>query len=80
MTTRSEFKSAAAAEIARKTHLADMHAQVKTDPFVANFIAMTPAQLRSYVDANVTDMASARTLLKRLAVMLLVLTQKEYLD
>ena len=53
-------------------------AELKQDAFVQQFIAMTPADVRSYVDANVTDLASAKALLRRMAVMLLLLAKAEY--
>lgn len=53
-------------------------AELKQDAFVQQFIAMTPADVRTYVDANVTDLASAKVLLRRMAVMLLLLAKAEY--
>jgi hypothetical protein len=50
----------------------------KADAFVQTFIAMTPAQVSTYVDVNVTDLASARLLLKRLSIMMLFLAKQAY--
>jgi hypothetical protein len=50
----------------------------KADAFVQTFIAMTPAQVSTYVDNNVTDLASARLLLKRLSIMMLFLAKQAY--
>ena len=50
----------------------------KADAFVQTFIAMTPAQVSTYVDGNVTDLASARLLLKRLSIMMLFFAKQAY--
>lgn len=53
-------------------------ATIKQDAFVANFIAMTPAQVEDYVNANVTNIASAKALLVKMAKMLLLLARREF--
>lgn len=53
---------------------------VKADAFVQKFIAMSPAQISTYIDNNMTDLASARQLLKKAFIMLLLLARKEYRD
>lgn len=53
---------------------------VKTDSFVQQFISMTPAEVAAYVTGNVTDLASARALLRRLSLMVLVLAKREFDD
>jgi hypothetical protein len=50
----------------------------RTDAFVQTFIAMTPAEVADYVETNVTNLATSKTLLKRMAVMLLMLARREY--
>lgn len=52
--------------------------EIVADKFVGQFIAMTPAQVAAYVDGNVTDLASAKTLLKRMAVMMLLMARREF--
>jgi len=59
---------------------ADVKIAVKADAFVGNFIAMTPAEVASYVEGEVTNLASAKLLLKRMAVMLLLLARREFKD
>lgn len=51
---------------------------VKADAFVQQFIAMTPQQVTDYVNTNVTDLASARALLRRISLMLLLLARREF--
>ena len=50
----------------------------KADAFVQNFINMTPAQVDAYVVANVTDVTSAKTLLRKIALMMLLIAKKEF--
>jgi len=72
---------ASAEEIAARQQKADDAAAkvaVKADNFVNNFIAMTPAQVTSYINANVTDLASAKTVIGKLAIMVLLLAKREY--
>ena len=51
---------------------------VREDAFVAQFVDMTPQQVAAYVAANVTDLASAKNLLGKVCVMLLLLAKREY--
>ena len=53
-------------------------AAAKEDAFVRNFIAMTPAQLQAYINANTGSLAQMRTLVSKLALMLLTLAKREY--
>lgn len=69
----ADREAAAAAEQALK-------AGVKADAFVAQFIAMTPAEVIAYVNANVTTVAGARALLGKMGMMLLLLARREYRD
>lgn len=72
---------ASADEIAQRTQdAADAAAlaSTKADAFVRNFIAMTPAEVADYVETNVTNLATSKTLMKRMAVMLLLLARREY--
>ena len=52
----------------------------KADAFVQQFVEMTPAEVAAWFDANVTDLASARTAMKRMALMLLLLAKREFRD
>lgn len=54
--------------------------ETKADPFVQAFIAMTPAEVEAYIDSHMTDLASSRALMKKVALMLLLLARKEYRD
>ena len=52
--------------------------EVKQDTFVNTFISMSPAQVNAYVDNNVTDLASAKNVLNKLALMVLLLAREEF--
>lgn len=52
----------------------------RADAFVAQFVGMTPAEVAAYVDANLVDLASAKLLIKKMALMLLLLARREYLE
>lgn len=56
----------------------DEKVAVKADTFVTNFIAMTPAQVTSYVDTSVKDLASAKSVIQKLALMVLVLAKSGF--
>lgn len=51
---------------------------VKADAFVQTFIEMTPAQVTTYITNNVTDLASAKSVINKLALMVLFLAKREY--
>jgi hypothetical protein len=68
-------EQAAAAEMAAQE---TARTTAKADAFVKTFIAMTPAEVETYVNGNVTDLASARVLLRRMALMLLYLAKQAY--
>jgi len=73
--------AASAEEIATRQQKAGDDAAktaVKADNFVNNFIAMTPAQVNAYINANVTDLASAKTVIGKLALMVLLLARREF--
>ena len=78
--------SRAAARIARHQKVvndaadAEASAAAKADAFIQQLMTATPAQVSNYIDANVTDLASARTFLKRITVGLIVLLRREYRD
>lgn len=68
-------------EISQRTQEAanaDALASTKADAFVQQFISMTPAEVVAYVETNVTNLATSKTLMKRMAVMLLMLARREY--
>lgn len=74
-------ENASAEEIAnRQQATADSAAAVtiKADTFVQNFIAMTPAEVSAYIDANVTDLASAKSVIEKMGIMLLLLARREF--
>jgi hypothetical protein len=58
-------------------HKADREA-VKADTFVATFLAMTPAEVDTYVANNTTSLGEARALLRKIALMLHVLARREF--
>lgn len=51
---------------------------VRQDAFVANFVAMTPAQVEAYISANVTSLATAKDVISKLAKMVLILARREF--
>lgn len=51
-------------------------AEIKADSFVAAFLGMSPAQVSAYVDNNTTTLAQTRGLIKKMALMLLVLGRR----
>ena len=53
-------------------------AAIKTDELVQAFINRTPAQINTYVNSQVTDLASAREMLKLFGRILLVVARREY--
>ena len=52
--------------------------EVKQDNFVNNFISMSPTQVNTYVDNNVTDLNSAKNVINKLALMVLLLARAEF--
>jgi len=48
------------------------------DSFVQSFIAMTPQQVVDHVETNVTNILSTKTLLKKMAVMMLLMARREF--
>lgn len=68
-------------EAAFRQQMADGEAELqatKADAFVQNFIAMTPAQVETYVQNNTANLGQTRALLKKMALMLLTLAKREY--
>jgi len=53
-------------------------AAVKADTFIQNFIGMTPTQVEAYVTNNTANLAQVRSLLVKMALMLLALAKREY--
>ena len=51
---------------------------IKTDNFVNTFIAMTPAQVTAYIETNVTSLATAKNVIGKLALMVLLLARREF--
>ena len=54
------------------------HDEVKQDTFVSNFISMSPTEVGAYIDSNVTDLASAKNVINKLALMMLLLARQEF--
>jgi hypothetical protein len=51
---------------------------IKTDGLVQAFIDRTPAQINTYINSQVTDLASAREMLKLFGRILLIVARREY--
>jgi len=56
----------------------DEKVAVKADAFVANFIAMTPAEVNNFIETNVKDLTSAKGVIQKLALMVLVLAKSGF--
>lgn len=64
----------------RQRDAADQQDQdsVKADAFVQNFIAMTPAQVETYVTNKTANLTQTRALLTKMALMMLALARRAY--
>lgn len=67
-----------AARTAKVADIAQAKADARADNFVQQFVNMTPAQLIAYVNANVSNLADAKQLLTKLALMLLAIAKEQY--
>ena len=74
MTRAQRHAQAAAARNARASRIAARDA-ARSDLALEAFSHMTAKQVPDYVNATVTDLASARTLLRRLALMVWALVR-----
>lgn len=69
------------AEIAAEAAQAALQSErqdIKADAFVQQFVDMTPPQVIAYVNNNVANLADAKQLLTKLALMLLVIAKEQY--
>jgi predicted transcriptional regulator len=80
--TWNEVAASAEEKTSRQREAADIatRSSVKMDNFVSTFIAMTPAEVTAYIEANVTNLASAKSVINKLALMVLLLARREYRD
>jgi hypothetical protein len=69
----SQAEVDAEAELQTRT---DIRASLLTDPAVVALMTWTPAQANAWIDANVVDLASARTALKLLARVLALIARE----
>jgi len=72
-----DFTAEEIAAIERSAKDAEERQAARLDNFVKQFVGMTPAQVEAYIDANVTTLAGARGLLKKMGIMLLILARNE---
>lgn len=63
---------------ANEESIAQARAQAKADVFVQQFVNMTPAQVATYVANNVLNLADAKGLLTKLALMMLAIAKEQY--
>lgn len=56
----------------------NQRAALKEDAFVSQFVAMTPAEIATYINNEVTNITSAKVMLTRLAQMMLTMTRREF--
>lgn len=66
------------AEEARQVALEDAKTAAKADNVVRYLRDHTPAEVEAYVQTNVTDLASARQMMKKFAVVLCVLSKQNF--
>lgn len=66
------------AEAAKRAEFAEARAATKSDAFVRQFVEMTPAQVIAYVNSNVANLADAKQLLTKLALMMLAIAKEQY--
>lgn len=69
-----------AEEIAARALEADNQAAldaVKLDQFVINFVGMTKSGVENYVEAQVTNLATAKEVIKKLSLICLILAKRE---
>lgn len=59
-----------ATEEAERTRFANLRGDALAQDLLAQLRTATPMQISNYVDSNVTDLASARTLLKKIILVL----------
>ena len=52
--------------------------ELKADNLIQNFISKTPTEVNSYINDNVTDLQSAKAVIKMLARIVLVIARREY--
>lgn len=52
-------------------------ADVKLDPFIDVFVGMTKQQVVDYVDTNINNLNSAKSVIEKMAIMLLILAKRE---
>ena len=79
--TPQQVAAWAALAAQREAHRASIEqakADTRADNFVQQFVNMTPAQLIAYVNANVSNLADAKQLLTKLALMLLAIAKEQY--
>lgn len=62
----------------KRASYVERRAEVKADQFVTAFLKMSPAEVVSYVNVNVTNLASAKTVLTKLALIVLILARREF--
>ena len=79
MITIDPVKAAARqAEATKKAAVAQAKTDAKADAFVQQFVDMTPAQVIAYVNGNVANLADAKQLLTKLALMMLAIAKEQY--
>jgi hypothetical protein len=65
-------------EIAQEAQNDQDKSDILADTFVGTFIGFTPAQVENYVETNVTDLAGAKNVLKKLGKLVLLLARREF--
>lgn len=76
-----DFNNPSAAELAddaAEVDLKDSHAAAGADRVVQYLRNHTPAECAAYVNTNVTSLATAKTMLEKFAMILCVITKKEF--
>lgn len=66
-----------AADAERATRMS-IRASIKGDNFIQQLRTMTPADVDAYIQNNVTDLASAKVVLRKLAYVIAILAREQF--
>lgn len=75
-----EEQAAIDAEQQKAAAIEAIRAHARQEEFIQSFITMTTDEVIAHVEAKVTNIASAKTLLKQMAVMMLIMARREFGD
>jgi hypothetical protein len=76
-----DLVNVSAEEAARRQRLETERAEaeaVRLDAFVQNFVSMTPSSVETYVANNTANLGAMRSLVSKMALMLLILAKRQF--